>query len=273
MVNTTQLMTWACEMAGFSSVPGDSRIYNPGEGIKRILFGVDISTAELKTAKDMGFDAVIAHHPPMTPSIPAWEVYARHIDIMVNAGVPEQAARAAVEPRIETMKAGFASANHDHYPSIARLLNMPFMNIHCPLDELGRKAMQDAVDAQLAKNPDSSLQEVANAINALPEFATAFTKIEIAMGEADKRAGKVVVAHGALTNGGYAIADTYYRHGVDTVIYIHIGYPDLQKLRSEHKGNLIITGHIVSDLVGINPYVRLLREKGLEVVTISGITI
>jgi len=37
------------------------------------------------------------------------------------------------------------------------------------------------------------------------------------------------------------------------MIYIHISPSDLEKLKAEGKGNLIVTGHIASDSLGINP--------------------
>lgn len=271
MFSTEAIMQMALDLVGMQEIPGDSAIYYPGQGIKKVLFGIDISTAELAMAKQLGYDAVIAHHPPQTPTIPAWKVYLRHIDFLTQAGVPKEAAEAAVLPRAESMAAGFQSANHDHYPSIARLLDIPFMNIHCPLDELGRRIMQETVDACLAANSQATLGDVVDALNALPEFSNAFTKIEIAMGDAKAPAGKVVVAHGALTNGGYAVANAYFEYGVPTVLYIHIPYPDLQRLRTEAKGQLIISGHISSDLVGINPFVEKLQDAGIEVTTISGI--
>jgi len=79
-----------------------------------------------------------------------------------------------------------------------------------------------------------------------------------------------VVVHGCLTNGGYGVADAYFRHGVSTVVYIHCPQPDVERLSSEGRGNLIITGHIASDLLGINPFVRALRVAGIEVVALDG---
>ncbi len=271
MVTTQELMQMALGLVEMQDIPGDSAIYHPGENIRKVLFGIDISTAELAMAKQLGFDAVIAHHPPQTSAIPAWQVYLRHIDFLVQAGVPREAAEAAVKPRAEAMAAAYQSANHEHYSSIARLLDMPFLNIHCPLDELGRRIMQKTVDDCLAVNSQATLGDVVEALNALPEFAEAHTQIQIAMGEAEAPAGRVVVAHGALTNGGYAVANAYFTHGIPTVLYIHIPYSDLQRLRAEKKGQLIVTGHISSDLVGINPFVQKMRAAGLEVTTISGI--
>ncbi|NLW17049.1 MAG: hypothetical protein GX033_05300 [Firmicutes bacterium] len=271
MLSTEAIMQMALDLVGMKEIPGDSAIYHSGQNIKKVLFGIDIGTAELVMAKQLGYDAVIAHHPPQTAAIPAWKVYLRHIDLLTQNGVPQAAAEAAVLPRAKSMAAAFQSANHDRYPSIARLLDIPFMNIHCPLDELGRRIMQETVDACLAANPDATLGDVVDALNALPEFSSAHTKIEIAIGDAQAPAKKVVVAHGALTNGGYNVANAYFEHGIPTVLYIHIPYADLQRLREEAKGQLIVSGHISGDLVGINPFVQKLRAAGLEVTAISGI--
>jgi hypothetical protein len=141
------------------------------------------------------------------------------------------------------------------------------MNIHTPLDEVGRRIMSEQVEKRIRKN--STVQDVVSALNELPEFAAATTEIKIRLGEAENLAGKVVVSHGAGTNGGYEIAKAYYKHGTGTVIYIHIGLEDLEKLDAEGKGNLIVTGHIASDSVGINPFIRELKKIGVSVLTLG----
>ena len=87
----------------------------------------------------------------------------------------------------------------------------------------------------------------------------------VPLGNLKNKAGKVVVAHGAGTNGGYSVARAYFDHGIGTVIYIHINPAELKKLQDYGKGNLIISGHIASDMVGINPYLRELQKRGIAV--------
>ena len=41
-MNTEQLMQIALEMAELEAIPGDSAIYVPGNGIERILVGIDV---------------------------------------------------------------------------------------------------------------------------------------------------------------------------------------------------------------------------------------
>ena len=140
---------------------------------------------------------------------------------------------------------------------------MPYINIHTPLDELGRKIMVQKINEETKKN--ASVGDVVSALDKLPEFKNAETEIKIRLGEASNNAGKVVVSHGAGTNGGYEIAKTYFKHGIDTLIYIHISPSDLEKLEVDGKGNLIITGHIASDSVGINPFIEELEKRDVNV--------
>lgn len=271
-MNTEQLMNLALEMAGLDAIPGDSAIHHPGAGIERILFGIDLGAAELAIAKDLGYDCAISHHPVGGSSTLRFhEVLERHIDQMTGAGVPDDVAEATMRATIEDRRVLSSMTNYDHDPSVARLLDIPYVNIHTPLDEIGRRRMADAT-AELAE--DATIKDLANHLReTFGEFRNAATEIEIRVGKPESRIGKVVVSHGAGTNGGYSVAKAYFDHGIDTVIYIHCRPADAKKLIDEYGGakNLIVTGHIASDAVGINPYIDRLRELGLDVTTFSGI--
>lgn len=269
-LTTEDLATIALDLVGWSELPLDSAIYVPGQGIRRVLVGIDIGTAELLLARQLGCDAVVAHHPVgmrhrMAP------VYRRHVELMMAHGIPREAAEAAIRERIEELETAGHADNYDHVVSVARLLNIPFLNLHAPCDEAGRRILQGIIDETLARNPRVSLREIAEALGQLSEFQEAETSIRIALGEPDAPAGKVAMVHGALTNGGYAVARTYFDHGIDTVVYIHIAPGELARLRREGRGQLLITGHIASDSVGINPWIAELEARGVEVIRISGI--
>lgn len=271
-MNTDRLMTLALEMAKLTDVPGDSAIYHPGHGIKKVMFGIDIKAPELKIAVDMGFDAAISHHPTGGQArLQFFEVLYRHLDQMTAAGVTEEVARTIVDELAEGHKAMAAMSNYDHDPSVARLLDLPYLNIHTPLDEIGRQRLQTAADGLPATGTVADL--ISHFYASFGEFRNALTEIELRVGKPDNAIGKVVMSHGAGTNGGYTVAKTYFDHGVDTVIYIHCRPADSKKLIEEFgdSKNLIVTGHIVSDSIGINPYIDRLREEGIDVTTLSGI--
>lgn len=270
-VTTERLMRIALDMAGWEAIPGDCAIYYPGARISHALMGIDVGAAELFMARQLGYHAVIAHHPAGYAG-PFWDVYHLHVGQMVAAGVPADVAEQAVAARIEGFKAGSQRENYDHAASVARLLEIPFLNIHSPLDEVGRRIMQDTVDGQIARKPESTVADVREALLKLPEYAAARTQMQAPLGSWDAPAGRVVVSHGAYTNGGYPAARAYLTHGVNTLCCIHFPLEDAQRLASEGvEGNILVMGHIAGDSVGINPYVARLREAGLEVTTFSGI--
>lgn len=270
-VTTERLMAIALEMAGWDQTPGDCAIYYPGSRISHVLLGIDVGAAELFMARQLGYHAVLAHHPAGFAG-PFWEVYRLHVGQMVAAGVPRAIAEEAVSERIAGFEAAAQRENYDHVASVARLLETPFLNIHSPLDEVGRRIMQATVDTALAQHSAATVGDVRDALMRLPEFAAARTRMQVALGAEDAPAGRVVVSHGAYTNGGYAVARAYLTHGVDTVCCIHFPREDAQRLAAEGvRGNILVMGHIAGDSVGINPYVARLRADGLEVTTFSGI--
>ncbi len=270
-VTTARLMEIALEMAGWESMPGDCAIYYPGTRISHVLLGIDVGSAELFMARQLGYHAVIAHHPAGYAG-PFWEVYRLHVQQMVTAGVRREVAEAAVADRIAGFQAAAQRENYDHVASVARLLETPFLNIHSPLDEVGRRIMQETVDKVLAANPAATVADLRDALLKLAPFAAARTEMQVPLGAWEAQAGRVVISHGAYTNGGYSVARAYFTHGVDTLCCIHFPREDAERLAAEGiKGNLLALGRIAGDSVGINPYVARLRADGLEVTTFSGV--
>jgi len=268
MVNTEDIMKLSLKLAGLKSIPEDSAIYVQGENIEKILFGIDAGVPELLLAKELGYDIVIAHHPPGGSAVLNFhKVFKRHIRQMVAAGVPEEEAEKVVRRKLNALKVEMHMRNYGHAVDVARLLKMAYMNIHTPLDEVGRKRMSNQIERKVGK--DSVVKDVVSALEELTEFRDALTKIEIRLGKPENPAGKVVVSHGAGTNGGYEIAKTYFKYGIGTVVYIHISPEDLEKLKADDVGNLVVTGHIASDSVGINPLIHELEKRDILVTRIG----
>lgn len=267
-MNAEEIMELALKLAGLTEIPEDSTIYIEGENIRRVLFCIDAGPAELLLAKQLGYDVVIAHHPAGGSAILGFPmVFMRHVQQMVDAGVPLEKAEMAVKRKFEQLSVEAHARNYAHAVDFARLLKIPFMNIHMPLDEIGRKRMVEQINKKVRE--DSTVGDVVSALMELPEFRNSLTKVSVCLGKVENKAGKVVVSHAAATNGGYEIAKTYFEHSVNTLIYIHISPSDLEKLKAEGKGNLIVTGHIASDSLGINPFIHELERRGLSVTKIG----
>jgi DNA-binding protein len=267
-VNTDGIMRLSLQLAGLKAIPEDSEIYVRGREIRKVLFGIDAGVPELLLAGQMGYDAVIAHHPAGgTAATDFAQVFKRHVQQMIEAGVPGSEAERAVARKLEQLEVEAHTRNYNHAVDVARLLKIPYMNIHTPLDEVGRRIMAEQIKNETDEN--SRVQEVVAALNGLVEFKNAVTKIKIAVGKPENLAGRVVVSHGAGTNGGYEIARTYFDHGIRTVVYIHVGPVDLERLKADSVGNLIVTGHVASDSVGINPFIEELEKRGIRVTTVG----
>lgn len=264
LVSTGEIMDIALKLAGFEETPADSTIYIKGKNIEKVLFGIDAGAAELLLAKQFGYDAVISHHPKGGSAIVNFhKVFRKHIQQMTMAGVPRNEAEKAAEKKMRVLELEMHTRNYNHVVDFAQLLKIPYMNIHMPLDEVGRRIMTQKIRDKTSRN--TKVGDVVSALNELPEFKNAETKIKIRLGTSSNPAGKTVVSHGAGTNGGYEIARTYFKYGVQTLIYIHISPTDLERLNADDIGNLIITGHIASDSVGINPLIEELKKLNITV--------
>jgi len=261
-MDTQQIMRTSLKLAGFKSIPADSEVHVKGRRIRKVLVAIDVGVAELLLARNLECDAVIAHHPAGGRArIDGYKVFLRHIDQLKAAGVPEQIARQAVQPKLRVLELQHHPDNYDQTPSAAKKLRLPLVSIHSPCDEIGRKMIQNALKGL---DENSTVKDVVSRIARFPEFRNAISKIEIRLGSPRSRAGKIAISHAAYTNGGYEIAKTYFQNGIGTLSYIHIAEPDLTRLANEASGNLIVLGHIASDWLGINALLRELEKNGVE---------
>jgi len=246
----------------------------PARDVRKVLFGIDVDAADLLFAKEKGYDLVIAHHPTGGSAVLGLpKVFAKHATILTNHGVPKAAADAAVREMQEEREPRVHAENYDHLPSMARMIGIGLMCIHNPCDEIGRRVMDETLRAQLPEKP--RVEDAVAVLESMPEFHSALTRIVVRMGKADHALGKWAVHHGAGTNGGLPVARAAFDHGIDTVFYIHIDAGALRRLWEaygrEGPRNLVVTGHVASDSIGINVLVRELRARGLRVDTYSGI--
>src|SRR5437870_8194456 len=212
-METDRIMRFDLKLAGMRIVPADSGIHVNGQGIKRVLVAIDVGIGELLLARELGCDAVIAHHPAGGKAqLEGYKVFRRHVDQLIDAGVPKRAAETAVRSKLHQLEIQHHSRNYDQIPSAARRLRIPLVSIHSPCDEIGRKTM-----VQTVKGLDSGarVSDMVSRLNRLSEYRSALTQSEVGLGAARNRLGGHAVSPSAYTNGGYDVAEAYFRHGVD----------------------------------------------------------
>jgi len=265
MLDTHQIMKTALRLADFNAVPADSEIHVKGRKLKKVLVSIDVSVSELLLAKNLGCDGVIAHHPAGGKAqLEGYKVFLRHIDQMENLGVPAEVAKNAVKNKYHVLDVQHHPENYDQTPRAAKKLGLPLLTIHSPCDEIGWKMLVQAIKDL---NQDSTVKDLISRINSFPEFKKAMTRIEVRLGSARNKAGKIALSHACYTNGGFDVAKAYFENGINTLSYIHISEPDLARLASEKLDrNLIVLGHIASDWLGINRFLRELEKNDVETI-------
>ena len=270
MLSTDDIVKISLELVDMKELPKDSAVYVEGKNIKKILYGIDIGTTELLYAKENDYDCVIAHHP--VGLVESYKEFERHFDQLLSKGVPKEKARKIVDEKMQGFKFGSHARNYDAIPSFARLLKIPFLNIHCPSDELGRRLITQSIQELDSNKSEPTLKELKTHLEReYIEFRNAHTQIEIAVGNSTDLLGNWIFSHGALTNGGFSIAEAYFENNVDTVIYIHIAPGELSQILKLKRGQLVISGHISSDSIGINPFLDELERLGCHVTSLGGL--
>lgn len=271
-MNIRELMDIALEMAGLESMPHDTVISVEGENIKRILMGVDMGTPELILGRDMKYDCVVSHHPKADSAVCEFhKVLDFQIDKMVEFGVPINKAQKVLEKKKNIINIGDHVANYDLVSSAARLMKMPFMNIHMPADLIGQKIVQDHLDEKFKDNPRKTLKDVVDAICEIDEYKRAKTEPVIRVGSPGSYAGKIAVLYAGGTNGGEDVYKAYFEAGVGTIVAMHAPKAVIDEVRKQNIGNIIIAGHMASDSIGLNRIIAKWEEKGMEVTKMAGI--
>ncbi|MDQ3908879.1 MAG: hypothetical protein M3232_00550 [Thermoproteota archaeon] len=265
-VDTERIMKVGLELAGWKKMPADSGVHVKGKNINKVLVGIDIGTAELMLAKQLECDAVIAHHPIGATTVNFYKVFDRHIDYMVGHGVPKKIAREAVEKLKERIETRNHANIYSNVVGAAKALAMPLVNIHQPCDEYMRQVILHAIKA----GGTDYVSDIVKSISKIPEFRHAATQVQVRFGNQNNKAGHWALVVAAGTNGGFSIAKAYFQHGVSTVIYLHIDYGELMKMREEKlEGNLIVMGHLAGDSIGLNGLAEHLENLGIETVRVG----
>jgi len=101
-LSTDEILSLALKLADMAEVPLDSGIHLPGENIKRFILAMDVNVGLLHMAKQMGFDAVVGHHP-CGVLLHRGEVYRRHVDLLEMHCIPREKSMAALSASIDTI--------------------------------------------------------------------------------------------------------------------------------------------------------------------------
>ena len=252
---------------------------NPNLEIKKIMVGIDIEVAELLLADRIrqkeGLDLVIAHHPEGKAYVGLAQVMRLQIDLLTQAGVAAKTATKLLQERMAEVQRRVLPQNHTRPVDAARLLNMPFMNMHTPADNHVYRYLE-AIFKQKA-NSVRLLEDVVKILNTIPEYRIASkfnTGPRIILGNPRRPVGKILFEMTGGTEGSKDVFDKLYKAGVRTLISMHLSEEHFKKVKDANL-NVVIAGHISSDTLGLNlllDNIEKSAKQNFEVIACSGFT-
>lgn len=254
----------------------DTRIlYGRGDiEVQSILCGIDIETPEILLVdrlreKGRRIDMVLAHHPEGVAQAGLHGVMAVQADMLEQVGVPINIGEGIMTERIAEVRRGLMPLNHQRAVDAARLLDIPFMCVHSPADNMVNYFLQKL----FKENPYRTLQDVLDLLLDIPEYQKARelkAGPHLLVGDRKKRAGKIFIKMTGGTGGSEKAYQKMAAAGVGTIIGMHM-HDKHRKAAKEHNINVVIAGHMASDSLGMNLFLDRLEKQGVEIMPCSGL--
>ncbi|MEC4684688.1 MAG: NGG1p interacting factor NIF3 [Nitrospirota bacterium] len=253
----------------------DSRILygNGDEEIKTILAGIDIEVGEVVLADQMRskgrtISMLLSHHPEGRAYAHLYDVMRMQSDVLHRFGVPINIAEDLMEGRIKEVERRLMPINHARAVDAARLLDIPFMCLHTPADNMVASYLQGVFD----ERKPYRIEDVVDLLLEVPEYRQA-KKIgagpKILIGSEKRKAGKIFVDMTGGTEGAKKIFSSLTAGGVSTIVAMHLSEDHRKEAEKNHL-NVVIAGHIASDNVGVNLLLDKILDDTIEVIECSG---
>lgn len=248
---------------------GDSAIhYDNKKEIKKVFVGIDTECQEILLADRIGVDGVIGHHPEGSALVNLWKVMEIHQEAVINCGVPVSAAERMVEERQEEIKKSFHGSNYNRACDSAKLLNIPFINVHTPADNLANLFMDNFIKNSNIK----TLKELCDKVLLIPEYAEAskYGVIPKIVSGSDKhRIGNYFVKFNGGTSGNKKLFKYLENLGISTFICMHLPENQIEEAKKCNI-NIVIMPHMASDSLGVN--LMLDTIENIEIISGAGFT-
>ncbi|MDH7479499.1 MAG: NGG1p interacting factor NIF3 [Syntrophomonadaceae bacterium] len=254
----------------------DTRILYGGEEVevRLLLAGIDVEVGELLLAdrlRERGkpIDLVLSHHPEGKALAALGEVMHLQEDVLYQLGIPINVAEGILANRIKEVHRSVMPLNHNRPVDAARLLELPLMCVHTPADNL----VTGYLSRLFVEKSPRTVGEVVKILREIPEYRQALrvkAGPQIVVGADQRRAGKVFVDMTGGTSGSEEAYSRLAQAGVGTIVGMHMPDKHRQEAEKNHL-NVVIAGHLASDSIGLNLFLDHLEEKGVSVLTCSGL--
>ncbi|KKQ00304.1 MAG: hypothetical protein US10_C0035G0008 [Candidatus Moranbacteria bacterium GW2011_GWD2_36_198] len=241
------------------------------------MAGIDIDSSELMMARYLSnhnpkgqIDLVIGHHPEGKALADLSDVMHMQAEILSQNGVPINIAESLMRVRISEVSRGVSASNHFKEVDAARLLEMNFMNLHTPCDNLVARF----VEAKINKDKPETVGDVLKSLLEIPEYKEGAKRGAgpcLFTGSEENSVGKIAFTEiTGGTSGSSKLYEKMSQAGIGTIISMHQSEEHRKEAEAAHI-NVVIAGHISSDSIGMNLFLDELEKKGIEIVPCSGL--
>ena len=262
------------------------RLFNPfadtrvlcgdwGTDVHKVMVGIDIDTAELLLAKALNeaagpkIDLIVGHHPMGSAQVQLFDVMKLQAKLLALHGVNISVAEQLMERRIGEIERRLLPINATREVDSARLLGLPLMCIHTAADNCVNTFLTRLFD----KEKPARLKDVLKLLRAIPEYEKAAIlqmAPKIVAGSENGSCGKIMLDMTGGTEGAKDIYEKLAWSGVSTLVGMHYSEEHLANAKKANL-NVIIAGHISSDVLGLNLlFDELEKEERFEFVGLSG---
>jgi putative NIF3 family GTP cyclohydrolase 1 type 2 len=243
--------------------------------IRKVIVGIDMQVGELllthllNKEKKGHIDLVISHHPEGYALAKLYEVMRLQADHLAHYGISISVAEQLMEKRISEIERRLLPVNHTRVVDVARLLRIPMMCIHTPADNCVASYLKKTFD----KEKPYRLKDILQVLKAIPEYKNSMklqVPPKIVNGAENSKCGKIFVDMTGGTEGSKEIFEKFANSGVSTLVGMHFSEEHLENAKKANL-NMIIAGHISSDVLGLNLLFDIIeKEEKLVFIGVSG---
>ena len=250
----------------------DTRVLHVADDreIKKALVGIDIDAAEILLAKQLGdIDLVISHHPSGRASQDMHEVMEMQADILYSYGVPINIAESFTRERSSEVSRMWNPRNNWRAVDAARLLGVNFMCMHTVADNQVAKFLREKLEAESPERVED-LMRFLRTIEEYKKAAEMGMGPKIFSGRPENRCGTIYVGMTGGTEPAPKLYEKIAQAGIGTIVDMHLAEESKKEAEAANM-NIIVTGHMSSDSLGMNLILDEFEKQGVEIVPCSGL--
>ena len=223
--------------------------------IRGLLVGIDMEVGEVLLAdrlreKGEPIDLVFAHHPEGPGYANLHEVMYMQADLWAAAGRFHRRRRRADSPACRGDPPPHLPVNHYRAIDAAKLLGLASLSCHTPADN-SVQTVRDRVPRRRAARRRWMTWSRRSARSPSTRTAPQGLRSRDRPGTGSARPGRMVVDMTGGTEGPKEALDRLSAAGVGTLVGMHYS-EEHRKHAEELKLNLVVAGHISSDVLGMN---------------------